>query len=50
MEEVKTLNVTVSLLVKFEEGKKAMDWEVGRHGIIIKSNFKGRKYEATFLP
>lgn len=23
---------------------------MGRHGIIIKSNFKGRYYQATFLP
>lgn len=27
-----------------------MDWEVGRHGIVIKSNYKGGYYQATFLP
>jgi AMMECR1 domain-containing protein len=42
--------VGVSLLVNFQEGKKALDWEVGKHGIIIKSNHKGRYYQATYLP
>jgi len=46
MEEIKDLNVAVSLLVKFEDGKDAYDWEVGKHGIII--NWDG--YNATFLP
>jgi uncharacterized protein (TIGR00296 family) len=35
------LSVYVSLLVDFEEGKDALDWEVGKHGIIIKANYKG---------
>lgn len=44
------LSVYVSLLVDFEEGKDALDWEVGKHGIIIKANYKGEYYSATFLP
>jgi uncharacterized protein (TIGR00296 family) len=50
LEDVKTLNVGVSLLVYFQKGKKALDWEIGRHGIVIDFNFKGRDYSATFLP
>lgn len=43
--------MAVSLLVDFEEGKKANDWEVGKHGIIIKfKDDKGQSYSATFLP
>jgi AMMECR1 domain-containing protein len=27
-----------------------LDWEVGRHGIVIDATFKGKYYSATFLP
>jgi AMME syndrome candidate gene 1 protein len=50
LEEVKILNVGVSLLVNFQEGKKALEWEVGKHGIVIDATYKGRHYSATFLP
>ena len=50
MKEVNKLNVGVSLLVNFQSGKKALDWEVGKHGIVIDANFKGKHYSATFLP
>lgn len=50
LEEVKTLNVGVSLLVNFQSGKNALDWEVGKHGIVIDAQLKGREYSATFLP
>lgn len=46
----KNLTVNVSLLVNFEEGKDAYDWEVGKHGIIIKSTFNNGYYSGTFLP
>jgi AMMECR1 domain-containing protein len=29
------LTVEVSLLTNFEKGKKAYDWQVGKHGIVI---------------
>ena len=45
LSELPQLNVTVSLLVKYEECD-ALDWEVGVHGILIE--YKG--YSATFLP
>lgn len=45
-EEFNQLQVGVSLLVNFEDGKDAMDWEVGTHGIQIYY----KKYNATFLP
>jgi uncharacterized protein (TIGR00296 family) len=44
--EILSLNVSVSLLINFEKGKDAMDWEVGKHGIRIQFGF----YRATFLP
>jgi AMMECR1 domain-containing protein len=44
------LSVNVSLLVEFEEAKDIYDWEVGKHGIIIKLNHKGRNYSGTYLP
>jgi len=45
-EEFKNLNVAVSLLVNFEDGKDVYDWEVGTHGIEIFY----KNYSATFLP
>lgn len=50
IEEVPQLSVNVSLLINFTEQKDVDDWEVGKHGIIIKSNLKGRSYSGTFLP
>lgn len=44
-DELKDLDVAVSLLVEYEPCK-ALDWEVGKHGIIIK--YKGQS--AVFLP
>lgn len=44
------LTVNVSLLVNFEEGKDAIDWEVGKHGIIIKGEYEGDYFSATYLP
>ena len=38
--EVEKLSVDVSLLVNFETGKDAYDWEIGKHGIIIEFNDK----------
>ena len=49
--EIKNLNCEVSLLVEFEKGKNAMDWEVGKHGIDITfEDSNGVDYSATFLP
>ena len=52
IEEVKLLNVGVSLLVNFTPIENPLAWEVGKHGIEI--NFtphKGsRQYSGTFLP
>ena len=44
--ELPTLNVAVSLLVQYEDARDALDWEVGKHGIIIE--YAGRS--AVFLP
>ena len=50
--EVDKLICGVSFLTNFEEGYKAYDWEVGKHGIIIdfKDPATGTKRNATFLP
>lgn len=52
--ELPKLSVAVSFLVNFQKGrtdhyigKKAYDWEVGKHGIIIEIP---PLYRATFLP
>ena len=52
-DEVSDLRCSVSLLVDYEPGKNAYDWEVGTHGIIIE--FQDRllansNYRATYLP
>lgn len=51
LDEVKDLNVSISLLTNFEDAEDYLDWTVGLHGIII--NFRtdhGTLYNATFLP
>ena len=49
--ELKNLNCEVSLLIKFEKAKDAMDWEVGTHGIDIEfEDDEGQIFSATFLP
>jgi len=50
IDEVENLTVAVSLLVNFQENKKALDWQVGRHGIEIFFAQNNRNYSATFLP
>ena len=46
-EEIKNLNVGISLLTNFEKAKDCYDWEIGKHGIQI--HFL-KYYHATFLP
>ena len=49
--ELTNLNCEVSLLIKFEKAKDAMDWIVGTHGIDIEfEDNKGTLFSATFLP
>eukprot|EP01096_Ripella_sp_DP13-Kostka_P010674 TRINITY_DN4250_c0_g1_i1.p1 TRINITY_DN4250_c0_g1~~TRINITY_DN4250_c0_g1_i1.p1 ORF type:complete len:206 (-),score=50.69 TRINITY_DN4250_c0_g1_i1:163-780(-) len=50
--ELSKLECGVSLLVKFEEAASVRDWEIGRHGILIKwtDEHSGQKYHATYLP
>jgi uncharacterized protein (TIGR00296 family) len=47
LEEIKNLNVGISLLTNFEKAKDCYDWEIGKHGIQIKFL---KYYRATFLP
>lgn len=48
--EVRSLRVSVSLLVKYEPCRDVYDWTIGVHGIIIKFVANGHSYDATFLP
>lgn len=49
--ELDKLQVSVSLLTRFEEAEDYLDWEVGVHGIRIEFfNERGSKCSATFLP
>ncbi|XP_051912497.1 uncharacterized protein R166.3-like [Hippocampus zosterae] len=51
LKELPSLSVAVSLLVNFEKrGKKPLDWEVGKHGVIIEFEAKGEQFSGTFLP
>ena len=50
LEEVQSLRVSVSLLVDYEDCKHVYDWTIGVHGIIIKFEVSGRRYDGTFLP
>lgn len=48
--EIPTLEIGISLLVKYEKGTNCLDWEVGTHGIIIEFRVDGQQYSATYLP
>ena len=49
--EFKDLNVGVSLLVHFERNLAWNDWEIGKHGILIRFQGEaGGSYSATYLP
>ena len=50
LEEVPKLEVEVYLLHSFEHAKNALDWEVGKHGIMIDFEVDDESYGATFLP
>ena len=47
LNEVKNLNVGISLLTNFEKAKDCYDWEIGKHGVQIQFL---KYYHATFLP
>ncbi|XP_023340950.1 uncharacterized protein CG5902 [Eurytemora carolleeae] len=50
-DEFPHLQVSVSILCRFEPGQNYLDWEIGVHGIRIEFiNEKGSKRSATYLP
>lgn len=49
-EEMPFIDLSVSLLVEYETGDHCLDWEVGKHGIIIELIENNKSYEATYLP
>lgn len=49
--EFQDLEVGVSLLVNFERNLKWNDWQIGKHGILIRfQDGVGRSFSATYLP
>ena len=50
VEEMPLIDLSVSLLVEYESGDHCLDWEVGKHGIIIELVENNKSYEATYLP
>ena len=50
LEEVPKLECEVSLLHSFEHARNALDWEVGKHGIMIDFEVEEQSFSATFLP
>ena len=44
------IDLSVSLLVAYEDVAYCLDWVVGTHGIIIKTEIDSVRYSATFLP
>ena len=51
LKELQHLSCAVSILHNFEEAHDSLDWEVGKHGIIIEFTCpRGVKRNATYLP
>ncbi|OMJ30088.1 AMMECR1-like protein [Smittium culicis] len=50
VDELPNLINCVSVLTNFELAKNYLDWEVGKHGIIINFVDNGIKRNGTFLP
>lgn len=48
--DVPRLQVKVSVLSDFRDGRGAYDWTIGVHGIVIRFAVAGRDYSATYLP
>lgn len=50
-EEIPHLRVKISLLLHYERVESWDDWEIGKHGVIVKfRDPNGEKREATYLP
>eukprot|EP01022_Parablepharisma_sp_SALTPOND_P007983 TRINITY_DN135021_c2_g1_i1.p3 TRINITY_DN135021_c2_g1~~TRINITY_DN135021_c2_g1_i1.p3 ORF type:complete len:312 (-),score=47.61 TRINITY_DN135021_c2_g1_i1:114-1049(-) len=50
LHEMPYLTCTVSFLRNFTKITNPNDWEIGKHGLQIRFEDKGTKYDATFLP
>lgn len=48
--ELELLEVSISLLVCYEDAAGPEDWIVGLHGVIIAFAVEGDDYSATYLP
>jgi len=48
--EFPELSVYISLLHSFETIEDKLDWELGKHGIIIDTTIEGKEYGGTYLP
>ena len=50
MNDLPSLQCTVSFLVEYEVASHVSDWIIGTHGILIEFQHEHRKYSATYLP
>eukprot|EP00252_Welwitschia_mirabilis_P009169 TRINITY_DN2151_c0_g2_i1.p1 TRINITY_DN2151_c0_g2~~TRINITY_DN2151_c0_g2_i1.p1 ORF type:complete len:206 (-),score=26.87 TRINITY_DN2151_c0_g2_i1:430-1047(-) len=49
--EVPYLECTVSLLTDYEPANNYLDWEIGKHGLILEfTDYEGIRRSATYLP
>ncbi|GBE61597.1 DUF51 family protein [Babesia ovata] len=49
-DELPRLLCGVSLLHSYEDAAGPYDWEIGKHGVIVKFDHNDRQYSATYLP
>lgn len=49
-DELHNIELSVSLLVNYEDGAHYLDWEIDIHGIIVEFEDNGSRYSATYLP
>jgi len=50
LDELPSLDVSVTLLTDFEDCDDVYDWTLGVHGLRISFFYHGRRYGATYLP
>eukprot|EP01066_Platyproteum_vivax_P006402 Platyproteum_vivax@DN2201_c0_g1_i1.p1 len=49
-DEVGDLSCTVSILHTFEDCCHPHDWQIGKHGVLVKWKWEEKSFQATYLP
>jgi AmmeMemoRadiSam system protein A len=49
-DEVKDISIEISVLLPPKVIKDPLDWELGKHGILIQRVYRGRFHSGTYLP